>query len=352
MKKTSLSLLISAFFIISNIGVAVQADEVDSHVEIAGVTPNEITYGIDRFLEKVSIAFTFSDEAKIEKLIEFANERLAEGQVMVEKEEVELSEKALAEYNETISNAQDKLQELLENSEKPEEDTETKLDEVQEKVISAQEEAENKLDAIQELLPEESREVVAEIKALQEVRKEAVRAMVEARHEFNSARKEYTASKVALKKVEKQGDEASVKQAQEGLKVAEELLNEKKIDFDTAFKTKQAVIKETNKARKALVKQMDSNSVETEEEKEKLDNADTAATIEESVSKIEINSDTVDDIENIVNTGSMEKVKDSKAPKEGKENRETIQDKGRDNNSKNNPQEKGKAQQSKVNKKK
>lgn len=338
MKRTSLAILTSAFLIISNLGVRVHADEVNSYTETAGVTPNDLTYGIDKFLEKISITFTFSDGSKIEKLIDIANERLAESQVMAEDEEAKLAEQALVDYNEALSEAQEKLQDIIEISKDEEvEEMETDVVEIQQEAEAAQESAEEALEEVQEMLPEESKDIVDEIKALQNVRKEAVRTMVEARHELNAAKKRYNASRVTLKKAEKAGEEAALKTAQEALLDAENVFNTEKTEYIAAFEAKQATIKETNEARKALVMQLEEQGNEDIPE-------------DEAVSE-EKETESVEQVTDDVDFEKSDAVESNEKTKEVKEKKQKVETKEKKNNGKGKGQNKEKSENSKGNKK-
>ncbi|MDW7673641.1 MAG: DUF5667 domain-containing protein, partial [Bacillota bacterium] len=71
------------------------------------ITPDSLLYPVKRLIESVRVALTFTEEGKAELLIEFANERLAEAQIMTEQNKLELAEKVIQVYAKTIAKAND-----------------------------------------------------------------------------------------------------------------------------------------------------------------------------------------------------------------------------------------------------
>lgn len=64
-----------------------------------GITPDNMLYPVDVFLDNVGVAFAFGNEAKINKQFENAEERLAEAQAMMEGNNTEAAEDALRIHN-------------------------------------------------------------------------------------------------------------------------------------------------------------------------------------------------------------------------------------------------------------
>jgi len=77
-----------------------------------GLTPNSPFYFLDTFFEKVSLVFTFNTEKKIQKAIRYSEEKLAEVKVMIEENKTESLEKATYRYQEVLSLANQKSQEV------------------------------------------------------------------------------------------------------------------------------------------------------------------------------------------------------------------------------------------------
>ena len=64
-----------------------------------GISPDNFFYPTDVFLDDLSIALSFGEEAKIDKQFEVAEERLAEAQAMIQANKTECAEKALENHN-------------------------------------------------------------------------------------------------------------------------------------------------------------------------------------------------------------------------------------------------------------
>lgn len=92
----------------------------------AGTTPDSIFYFIDKAIESLDLALTFNDEAKVEKLIAYAEERLAEAEEMTEEQKEEYIEELILEYLEMLEEASDEMMDL---DEEAAEELETELDE-------------------------------------------------------------------------------------------------------------------------------------------------------------------------------------------------------------------------------
>lgn len=83
-------ILITVFVMALSSGVALAATS--DGLPNPGITPDSPFYFLDKWAEAISLFFTFSPEAKAEKKLSYAEERLAEAQVMAQKGD----EKALA----------------------------------------------------------------------------------------------------------------------------------------------------------------------------------------------------------------------------------------------------------------
>ena len=78
----------------------------------AGITPDSSLYAIDMALDDLSLALTFDEEAKVEKSLEIAEERLSETQEMVEEGNTEAADEAQAGYEEAVTGAEESVEEL------------------------------------------------------------------------------------------------------------------------------------------------------------------------------------------------------------------------------------------------
>ena len=128
-------------------------DEVDYEKQ-AGITPDSPFYSISRLIEKIRLALTFDEEKKAEFLFEIMKTRLAEAKVMTDRENLELAQKAIAEYIAILEQLQEKVSEIILDMDKDEELKE-KLEQKLEDGLNVNEEVEENLeDEIKEELAE------------------------------------------------------------------------------------------------------------------------------------------------------------------------------------------------------
>ena len=76
-------------------------DDVD-----AGIAPDNPFYGLDVAIDRLALALTFGSEAKSEKALDIARERLAEVKLMLEQRKDQLAEKAAVEHDSFIEEAE------------------------------------------------------------------------------------------------------------------------------------------------------------------------------------------------------------------------------------------------------
>jgi uncharacterized protein YeeX (DUF496 family) len=260
-----------------------------SYKDEAGITPDSLLYVIDKAVDDLRVVLAGSEEKEAAVNAEIAEERLGESEVMTDAGKIELAQKALAEYNEKITEAAAKLQEVIVNleatseessEEAVEENTDSKLEQSiadLEKVIQeVQEKSLVVLDSLKDVVAEYSVEAVEDVIEAQTAHKEAVAKFVAERHEFNAAKKALNMAKVALKKVEKGGSEEGVKAAQDKLTAAQ-----------TEYMTAQTELRAAFQAKKTA-------DLGIEEDKEEVDSeeviqapAEEAVTVEENNQAVE-----------------------------------------------------------------
>lgn len=88
--------------------------------EVAGITPDQWLYSFERLGEKIQLTFTLTSEAEAELFTRYANERLAEAQVMDAKELYDLVEEMLNDYSDSLANAKGKIETVAQDDEKVE----------------------------------------------------------------------------------------------------------------------------------------------------------------------------------------------------------------------------------------
>ena len=224
-----------------------------SYKEKAGITPDSLLYVIDKAVDQLRLVLATSEEKEAEVNADIALERLGESEVMVEEGKIELALKALAEYNEKITEAANKLQEVVVNleaiagessDEAVEENTDTKLEQsilaLEKAIQEAQEKSLIVLDNLKDVVAEESVEAVEEVIEEQTTHKEAVANFVNERHEFNVAKKSLNMATVSLKKIEKSGNEEVVTAAKATLTLAQKDYMAAQTDLHDAFQAKKA----------------------------------------------------------------------------------------------------------------
>ncbi|MEF8846892.1 MAG: DUF5667 domain-containing protein [Candidatus Paceibacterota bacterium] len=81
----------------------------------AGVTPDSPFYFLDQWGEGISMAFTFSNEAKAKKALRFSEERLAEMKTMSEKGKTKQAEKAAEKYQQALNSVQKRSEQTKED---------------------------------------------------------------------------------------------------------------------------------------------------------------------------------------------------------------------------------------------
>ncbi|MCG1024861.1 DUF5667 domain-containing protein [Dehalobacter sp.] len=266
----------------------VQASTADE----AGVTPDSWLYSLEQMIESVQVAVTFSDAGKVELLVEFANERLAEAEIMSEQNQLDLMEQALKAYSDTIKKANFQVQQMVEDTQAAEgTDTtaidatgdnesvttstdETAVNDTAEEDTAAADTEENtvinNLLASIELLQSDADKVVLKISGnLTEEQAEimqniiqaevqntiAIKAHVAAKVAYAEAVQEFAAAKAELGQARASGDEAAITAALEKAEQAEQYKN----DMQGLRKDVQKIKVATNKETKEVLKEQIQN---------------------------------------------------------------------------------------------
>jgi len=208
----------------------------------AGTTPDSILYPFEKLIESVQLALTFSADGKAELLISFANERLAEAQIMTERNKQELVEKVMNTYIKTVQQANKNI----ENAAQDDKDVVAILEDV--KIV--EETAEKILIKATGIIPQEYAESL-KLAIENEVKKTlAVSAFTAAKMVFAEAREKVNVAREELATAQKSGDEAVIKAAEDKLTAAEQYKEqmEKLKDEIEAYKEEiKSVIKEQEK---------------------------------------------------------------------------------------------------------
>jgi uncharacterized protein YeeX (DUF496 family) len=298
-------------------------EEVVSYKEEAGVTPDSLLYVIDKAVDDLRVLLAGSEEKEAAVNADIAAERLGESEVMAEEGKVELAQKALEEYNKAITEAAAKLQAVVVNLEPTaqegsevaeEENTDNKLEQsitdLEKAIQGVQEKSLVVLDSLKGLVTEEAVDDVEKVIEEQTTHKEAVAKFVAERHEFNAAKKSLNMAKVALKKIEKGGNEADIKAAEDKLTAAKTEYMTAQTELHAAFQAKKAADFGIKENKEKAVKAPTEEAVTAEENNQAVE--ETAAAVKIEAAKITEYNKTNNGNGNGNNSAKIEKEKKDK----------------------------------------
>ena len=86
------------------------ANESDPALPDPGITPDNPFYFLDNWSKQISLAFTFNAENKALKALDYADERLAEIQEMINRNKIKAAEKAANGYDKYLENAEENME--------------------------------------------------------------------------------------------------------------------------------------------------------------------------------------------------------------------------------------------------
>ncbi|MDW8802303.1 DUF5667 domain-containing protein [Clostridium sp. A1-XYC3] len=271
MKK--LILFITALTVSLNITGKVLADgSVETLKEQAGVTPDStILYPIDKAIDNIKINLS-TGENKAEVLIEVAEERLGESEVMAEKEKTDLSNEAINDYNNKMNDAVDKVQETVEKTTVDKEQDSEKLDKLknlEEKISERQEKSIEVLKNLQSKLPDKAKETIALVIEMQTAKKEAIIAVAKERQALIEEKKAVKEAEKKLEEIKKSGNAEEIKIAENTLKEKQEALTAQKEKFSKIVAEKKEVMKGgVGQLKKQLKAEVKNGTITKEEGKE------------------------------------------------------------------------------------
>lgn len=108
MRKVSfVSVIFTFFFVISISSGYAQGQWLNAS---PGVLPDSPLYLVERLKEKINLTFTFDQKAKAEKLFAYAEERLAEAEALLTKQNPKAAGETLGRYESFLIRGQDALQ--------------------------------------------------------------------------------------------------------------------------------------------------------------------------------------------------------------------------------------------------
>jgi hypothetical protein len=110
MKSLALRFVLVCLLVLTALSFAVPAFAEDETLPDPGLTPDSPLYFFDGLSKKVSLFFTFDDEAKARKALGYAEERLAEARAMAAKNRVRETERAADDYDRYMAQVRQRLE--------------------------------------------------------------------------------------------------------------------------------------------------------------------------------------------------------------------------------------------------
>lgn len=179
------------------------------------IAPDSLLYPIKRMVESVQVTLTFTPEGKAELLVSFANERLAEANLMTEKNKQQLVQKVMEAYIKTINEAADRTAEAA----KAQKDVKPILESIQ---ITEQTAGNFVIKATGIVTSDISEQLKTAVAA--NVQKTiAAQAATEAKNQFKAANDQVKQARENLKLATEGGSDTMVKSANDELLKAQQL---------------------------------------------------------------------------------------------------------------------------------
>lgn len=189
------SLIITILFLIAVFVLPTSASAATN----AGVKPGSFWYGFDIAFEKINLFFTFNPEKKARKALEYADERLAEIEVIAEKNNPDAVKTATANYESNVALATEKSKEVKDKGQ-----AENLLTSIEDNISRNQ----DVLSAVLIKVPDEAKEAITQaIVASRKGQEEATRQIAELKSEVEQLKKEVAELK------EKDGEQKRVNKA-------------------------------------------------------------------------------------------------------------------------------------------
>lgn len=279
MKK--IALFITALTVSLSLGGKVLADTTAATLaDKAGITPdNVVLYPVDKALDDLKVKIASGDDKEAEALAEVAEERLGESEVMADKEKTELSNQALNEYSDKITEAQEKVEGAIEEAtDSTTTDSAIKVDELEETetiIADKQLKSIEVLKSIESKVSGNAKETIAKVIEMQTAKKEAMIALKKERQALIEGKKAVKDAEKKLEQAKKSGNEQDIKATEEALKQSQEALNVQKEKFNQALAVKKEVMKGgvgqlKKQLKNELKEEVKNGNITKEEEKDAL----------------------------------------------------------------------------------
>lgn len=274
--KKSITLL-TALAIAATINTNTFAAGEVSLKENAGVTPDSIMYKLDCLVDSFKIKLSKNGEAKIKLLLNIAQERLGEGQVMAEEGNEELAKESVEKYKQNMEEAEKALEEMQqdtvigdesqddkdladednaqeateENTQENEqvedndtEDTEVAenedLEEIEDQILEKQKNSIEVLKIVKDKVSENAQDVIAKVIEMQTQKMEAMAEIKQAREELKESKKDLNIVKESLNEANKSGDDEAIKLAKDSYEKSLTDYNKQKEELKVLVQAKNA----------------------------------------------------------------------------------------------------------------
>ena len=261
MKK--IALFITAIAVSLSIGGKALADTTAATLaDKASITPDHtILYPIHKAFDNLRINLAFSDEKKAKVLADVAEERLGESEVMANKGMTDLSNQTLNEYNDKMTEAQDKVEDAIDNASSDTTSSTTsssistptditainaKLDELKKLETTIANEQMYSIEVLKNIenkVSGNAKDTIAQVIEMQTRKKEAIAAVAKERQTLLQDKKAVKEAEKSLDQAKKAGNDQAIKTAGDTLKQAEQALTTEKEKFSQVVAAKKEAMK-------------------------------------------------------------------------------------------------------------
>jgi len=151
MKQKLLRIILISSLLITSLFFGGTAYAQEEELPDPGLTPDSPFYFLDTWGKNIGMFFTFGDEAKVRKALQYAEERLAETRAMAAKNRVREMERAANDYDGFMAMVNQRLEAAVQHG---------LSDNISERVSLATEKHLRVLDRVKDQVPEQAREAL------------------------------------------------------------------------------------------------------------------------------------------------------------------------------------------------
>lgn len=246
MKK--IALFVTAIAVSLSLGGKALADtNTATFADKAGITPdNTILYHMDKVIDNLKISIASGDDKKAETLVDVAEERLGESEVMADKEKTDLSNQAFTEYTDKITEAQDKVADAIDKTSNSTTDSAIKSDELEgleTTIANRQIKSIEVLKNIENKASGTFKGTLSLVIEMQTRKKEAIVAVAKERQILLHYKKAVKEAEDNVSQAKKAGDEQAIKTAEDILTQAQQTLTIENEKFNQVVAAKKEAMK-------------------------------------------------------------------------------------------------------------